>query len=108
MWFKVDDDLAFHPKVLAAGLPAMGLWVRAGAWAGRHLTDGFVPADMLPALGSTRRQANALVKAGLWSVEPDGYRFHDWQQYQPSRAKVEAEREATANRVREWRQRRQE
>lgn len=29
-WFKVDDTLALHGKVVAAGNPAMGLWVRAG------------------------------------------------------------------------------
>jgi hypothetical protein len=108
VWFKVDDSLSNHPKVAAAGNAAMGLWLRAGAWSAHHLTDGFVPSSALPGVGGNRRQAEALVKAGLWTVEPDGYRFHDWQEYQPSRAKVEAAREATASRVREWRQRQQE
>lgn len=31
-WFQVDDQLSFHAKVIAAQNPAMGLWVRAGAW----------------------------------------------------------------------------
>ena len=39
-WFRVDDTLAMHPKVYAAGNAAMGLWVRAGAWSMQQLTDG--------------------------------------------------------------------
>jgi len=41
-WFKVDDTLAFHAKVVAAGNAAMGLWVRAGAHSMQQLTDGFI------------------------------------------------------------------
>lgn len=108
VWFKVDDSLSDHPKVADAGNTAMGLWLRAGAWSSRHLTDGFVPASLLQTWGGSRRQAEALVKAGLWSAEPDGYQFHDWGQYQPLRSKVEADREATARRAREWRQRQKE
>lgn len=83
-WFKVDDKLAMHPKVLRAGNAAMGLWVRAGSWSAAHLTDGLIPMSLLSSLGGKRAQADALVKAGLWDVEPDGYRFRDWLDYQPS------------------------
>ena len=51
-WFKVDDNLAFHHKVVAAGNAAMGLWVRAGAMCAQQLTDGFVPDHMVNTLGS--------------------------------------------------------
>lgn len=27
-WFRVDDDFALHPKAIAAGNAALGLWVR--------------------------------------------------------------------------------
>lgn len=83
-WFKVDDRLSLHPKVMAAGNVAMGLWVRAGSWSAAHLTDGFIPATLLASFGAKRSHADALVKAGLWQVEPDGYRFRDWLDYQPS------------------------
>lgn len=82
-WFKVDDNLAFHRKVVAAGNAAMGLWVRAGSWCADNLTDGHVPDGMLRQLG-TRPQAEALVKAGLWVKTADGYRFHSWREYQPT------------------------
>lgn len=103
MWFKVDDTFALHPKVLAAGNAAIGLWIRAGAWSAGQLTDGYIPDTLLSSLGATKQQANALVKAGLWDREPDGYRFHDWPVYQPMRTDVEAAREAGAERVRRWR-----
>ncbi|MBZ2197259.1 hypothetical protein [Occultella gossypii] len=101
-WFKVDDTLAFHAKVISAGNAAMGLWVRAGSWSAQQLTDGHVPAHMIPALGN-RAQANALVRTGLWvDDDEDGYRFHQWAEEgrQPSREEVETKR-------REWREKKQ-
>ena len=105
-WFRVDDTLPLHPKVLAAGNGAMGLWVRAGAWCMQHLQDGFVPEQIARQLG-TRAEIKRLCDAGLWIAKGDGYEFHEWSQRQPSRAKLMAEREATAARVKRWRERRQ-
>lgn len=102
-WFKVDDTLAFHGKTIVAGNAAMGLWVRAGAWSMQTLTDGFVPHDVARQLG-TRAEAKRLVAAGLWIEKDDGYEFHEWTQRQPSRAKVYADREANAERLRKWRE----
>lgn len=92
-WFKVDDALATHDKVLAAGNAAMGLWVRAGSWCAQHLTDGHVPTHAVRLLGNAG-QARALVRAGLWLEREDGYQFHEWHDYQPTRAQVEEVREA--------------
>ncbi len=91
-WFKVDDKLHSHPKRYRAGLRAMGAWVIAGSWSSDHLTDGHVPAHMLDALGIRKADADALVKAGLWHVDGDGWRFHDWQALNPSRSAVEQRR----------------
>lgn len=102
-WFKVDDAFALSPKVIAAGNAATGLWVRAGSWCMQQLTDGHVPKDMIPALGGKPRDAQKLVETGLWHPEPGGYRFHDWAEYQPTRTKVQQEREATKQRVEQWR-----
>ena len=97
-WFKVDDTLAFHAKVVTAGNAAMGLWVRAGAWCMQQLTDGHVPNHMISVLGSTG-QAKALVAAGLWIKVDDGYRFHEWDERQPSRDQVENDRQWNATRM---------
>lgn len=96
-WFKVDDTLAFHHKTVAAGVPALGLWVRAGSWCAQTLTDGFVPEHMVSALadgdvGLARR----LVEAGLWCRVKGGYAFHGWVDYQPSRQSIEDRRAVRA------------
>lgn len=104
-WFKVDDTLALHGKVIAAGNAAMGLWVRAGAWSMQTLSDGFVPTQVARQLG-TKGEAVRLVTAGLWVEKDDGYLFHEWTQRQPSRTKVQSDREANAERLRKWREKR--
>lgn len=92
-WFRVDDNLAFHAKVVAAGNAAMGLWVRAGAWSAQQLTDGFVPDHMAAALG-TPAQAARLVAVRLWTKGEGGYFFHEWagENRQPTREQVESTR----------------
>lgn len=85
MWFKVDDSLAFNPKVIEAGNSAIGLWVRAGAWSGQHLTNGFVPSAVVRRLGG-RHLVPRLIAAGLWHEVDGGYQFHDWARYQPTKA----------------------
>jgi hypothetical protein len=104
-WFKVDDTLAFHAKVMAAGNGAIGLWTRAGAWSMQQLTDGFVPLHVARQLGSSR-EAKRLCDAGLWVEKDDGYLFHEWDQRQPSRAQVQSDRQANAERIRKWREKR--
>src|SRR5699024_8136853 len=141
-WFKVDDNLDFHPKVIAAGNSAMGLWVRAGAYCAKQLTDGFVPRQMLNALGGRQRDVSQLVNAGLWvpgsatdqpengqtlatdqpengqapdsdsasrgrkdRTKVEGWWFRNWEDFQPTKAQVEADRRATAERVKAWRKR---
>lgn len=81
-WFKVDDQLAFHAKTVAAGNSAMGLWVRAGSWASAQLTGGFVPNAIANAMAK-ECDANALIAAGLWHEADGGYQFHEWGEWQP-------------------------
>lgn len=99
-WFKVDDTLAFHAKVVAAGNDAMGLWVRAGSWSSQQLTDGFVPDHMIAAMGGGE---DGLVEVGLWIREDGGCRFHEWEQAQFTRAEIEAKRESERDRKRKQR-----
>lgn len=101
-WFKVDDTLAFHDKVVAAGNEAMGLWVRAGAWCSQMLTDGIVPSHMVAALGTTE-QAETLASVGLWEEHAKGYAFHGWDEYQFTREEIEAKRKYERDRKRDQR-----
>ena len=106
-WFKVDDGFSSSPKVLSIRrrdrLAAVGLWTVAGAWAAKHLTDGFIPAYMLEELAAEESQVDNLVTAGLWREEGDGYQFHDWHDYQPTRVDVLANRERERQRKEAYR-----
>lgn len=109
-WFRVDDGFGDHPKVDALGDgpcrdAAIALWTLAGAWAARHLTDGYVSAGRVERIGVKNpiKAAAELVRVGLWDATDDGYQFRNWNEYQPTRAKVEAERGKTADRVRRFR-----
>jgi hypothetical protein len=139
-WFKVDDKLWGHPKWMGLPSGARALWVTAGSYCASNETDGRVPATVLVTLGARRRDAEALVQAGLWTViQPDAnqnaaklqpnssqtpakeraqgapretqraaaavaYQFHEWDQYQPTKEQVRAERDAAKERQRKWRE----
>ncbi len=84
-WFKVDDSFYDHPKVFDAPDCALALWIRAGCWSARNLTDGFVPANLPARLCDDPDTAvAALVDRGLWRRTKGGHQFHDWAAYQPT------------------------
>ena len=98
-WFKIDDNFWSHPKTVGLSSDAVALWVRAGSYCGNHLTDGVVPRHIMPMIQGTEAAAKELVEAGMWLDHIDGWVFHDWHAYQPTRAKVEADRAKTKDRV---------
>lgn len=104
-WFKVDDGLSDHPKVTRAGNAAMGLWVRAGSFCARHMTDGYISEAQALALG-TKSQVRKLIEVGLWYEFDEGYVFHEWEERQPLRAEIEHRRKESRDRLREWRNKR--
>ena len=85
-WFKVDDQLHDHRKARTARKAAIGVWTLAGSWSMANKTDGFVPASVLSRWG-TKGDAGRLIEAGLWYPDQQdgeqGWRFHDWLNYQP-------------------------
>jgi len=105
-WFKVDDHLYSHPKWIALPKGARALWVTAGAWCSGQLLDGYVPKSVLPMLGGTTAEARALVASGLWREVREGFRFHDWDTYQPTKKAVMDKRAKDAERLRAWREKR--
>lgn len=98
-WAKVDDKLFSHPKWLSTPKGGKALWVSALSWCAGQGTDGVVPAHVLTLLGGTKRDANDLVRSGLWekSDEDSSYRFHDWVDYQPDSASQAAKRRAESD-----------
>lgn len=101
--FRVDDGLDAHPKAQRAGDEALGMWVRAGAWCMRYLTDGFVPDWWVKQQPRGTAKAKRLADAGLWHrsehEDEKGWQFHEFtgNGRQDSRAQIEADRE-------KWRQ----
>lgn len=118
MWVKIDDRFAEHPKLMAAGALAWGVWAEAMAYCNRNLTDGFIPVAVAEAFGGRWRTrvdgrvwqafvhcgdemiavdaefvAAALADAGLWHRVDGGYQIHDYADYQPTKAQVMVERE---------------
>lgn len=105
-WFKVDDQFYDHPKVTGLPLTAIGLWVKAGSYCARYETDGALETHKVRTLGAQKRDAERLVEAGLWERTAVGYKFYNWDEYQPSKAQQQAKREKDRERKAQWRSRR--
>jgi hypothetical protein len=101
-WFRADDQQHSHPKVIEAGLEAMGLWLLAGTYCCDKLTDGFVAWPVIERLAGGKAKAKKLAKllvdakgeseVGLWEYVDGGCRFHDWNIYQLPAAEERARR----------------
>lgn len=102
-WFVVDDKFGESTKVkrIPRGqrMAAIGLWTLAGQWSAGQLADGTVPTYMVEELGGSERLAAALVACGLWEKTQEGYVFHDWADWQQTRAQVEKKRSDARERM---------
>jgi hypothetical protein len=102
-WLRIDDRIRTHPKIVRAGLSG---WVHLCGicYCREHLTDGLIPFEALPMLTpgvpDTTPHEERLVKVGLWVREVDGYQIHDFLEWNPSRAEVEAIRQTDRSRKR--------
>lgn len=116
-WVKIDDQFPDHPKARAVGAHGRGVFLEALCYSNRLLSDGFVPQDIASKLATEhagRAHAKAvidrLLAVGLWERADGGagYQIHDYADYQPTAAKVKAQRKANAKRQAEWQARRLE
>lgn len=93
-----DDGTSSNPKLITAGAPAAWLWFCGVLYCRRALTDGFIPKVVVPSLAiglpSPYRHAARLVAAGLWHATViggiDGYVVHDYLDWNPTKAQIEA------------------
>lgn len=90
-WFKVDDKISGHMKVLKAGNAAFGAWVRIAAWCAERESDGVLPAEAA-ALYASQEEIATLLRVGLLHTHAEGYEVHDFLKYNPSHAQLEAAR----------------
>lgn len=102
--FQVDPDFYDHPKTIGMSDAATALWVRAGSYSAAKLTDGFVAEHVLDLLSRSPGSASELVERGLWRRVKGGFRFHEWDRRNLTRARVESDRESDRERKRRERQ----
>jgi hypothetical protein len=111
-WVKLDEQFRHHPKIVRAGPIGISMYVCGLSYAAEYLTDGIIPRQAVRTLldldgvvfvGMKDNEtidpivvADTLVELGLWDKVPDGYRIHDYLDYNPSKAQVVADRAAKA------------
>ncbi len=114
-WTRLDDQFHTNPKLTGLPDPAFRMYVNGLVWSVANLTDGRIAYRNAVNMGlkqhgnSVRNTIRHLVETGLWAPdtdEKDVWWVHDFDQYQPTKAQVQQEREATRRRVQKHRDRR--
>jgi hypothetical protein len=102
-WGRMDDKFHRNRKVrelrsTKAGRAALGDWAFWWSWC---LDDpslsGVIPHSELSA--SDKKSSVHLVSVGLWEEVPEGFRFHDFHEYNPTSEQREAKKTADRERV---------
>lgn len=122
-WVRFDDQFPIHRKVKGLSDGAYRLHSEAIFWCARNTTDGFVHTDDVSELATARRPHKfipELEARGSWHRSDQacqsescpasredrpteqGWIIHDYWDYQPSKAKVVADRKAKAARQAKW------
>ena len=87
-WVRLDTQMPTNPKVLelvvAKRKDTAFVYVCGLAYAGQHGTDGFIPETALPFIHATRKDAEVLVKVGLWIPATGGWLVNGWDEFQVS------------------------
>jgi hypothetical protein len=104
---KLGGRLWRHEKAVALSAEAGWLWTRALSYVVDQMTDGLVPRAVAEMLAPKRYEklAAELVAVTLWIVDPAGWRFHDYEDHNITKAKWSAKKAATARRVADHRER---
>lgn len=96
-WFKLDDRFFDNPKIAAISDAAKIAYLKGGTYCARELTDGLIPIFKGKEYAGSNKVMKELVP-GLWEVTAEGYLVHDYLKYNPTRARILAEREAAKRR----------
>lgn len=119
-WVRISDDIPLHPRSLQAGLAAFGLWTSGLAFANRHMTDGYLPENLMMVFPGEKRSyllklATRLVEVGLWAkVDPStgavpgvtgipAYLISNYSECQPSATRKSQIQRRTESRERQQR-----
>jgi hypothetical protein len=108
LYVPLDVNYQDDPRVLRAGPMAELVYLRSLTLAKRLDDDGRIEDVHLRRLcdgieDDPLEVANDLCNAGLWITDGDAYRIAAWLKHNPSKAALEADREAEAERGRQRR-----
>jgi hypothetical protein len=106
-WAKFDDRYPWHRKVRPLSDAAFRLDASAICWCAENLTNGVIEGDQLGLVSDVKRPSKAageLLRTGRWhrgdhdcegcpQGPADGFVIHDYLDYNPTREKVEEDRE---------------
>lgn len=105
-WVKLSDTFAEEPRWEELGAEAMALHIAALCCCNRVLTDGRLRrarAEGLFPVSDPVAVVDALIAAGVWRANGDDIEIVDYLKDQPSKEKVEADREAARDRMKKLR-----
>lgn len=93
-WVRIDDAALSHPKIIGMvdTRRPFDLWLWGLSYAQLHLTDGVIPNDAVPR--GVAKAVHELCRRGLWEASEEGFRIHDFLQWNDSRQIVVTRREA--------------
>lgn len=110
-WARFDDRFPSNRKVRLLSDAAFRLYVSAICWSAENLTDGVVKKTELRLVSDVKaasRRAQELVEAGLFeALEGDGWKIHDYHEYNPTAEQVRADRAAKTARQQRWRKKKE-
>lgn len=101
-WAALDDGFCDHPKVVAIGNEAAGLYARLISYCAKQLTDGVVPLEIARSFGgrNTRQLVAKLTANGLANEYETVLVLRDYLDYNKSRSEVEETRWKATNKKR--------
>lgn len=97
LYAKLTLDFADHPKIAPLSDRAFREYIEALLWSTRIMTDGFIPERMVRKL-FTEDSLEELLTNDPYSpslvAAEGGYKIHDFELHQNTKAKIEKKREA--------------
>lgn len=81
-WFKTTSAFWSHPKVWGLKDRTFRVLVSSWGYAAQHDTAGRISRVALDQIKGKPADAEALVHAGLWHPDGDGWRIHEWDDHQ--------------------------
>jgi hypothetical protein len=107
-WVRLDDRFPSHRKVALLSDRAFRLYISGLCWCSENLTEGKILDRELAVVSRVRglkAAAKELEEAHLWDRVSGGWQIHDYLEYNPERAKIQADRQANAARQQSFRDR---